>query len=935
MAAEHESETDAKRSERPLIAYLRRYGWTVLALALIVTIALPLARSLQAAPSLPPPTASCETLASLDPSATNGSNWGKTILKGFGAADGWFGVDVCSNGASAINVSCDQTPTSWSAAGCAPGQPSRDGYGWTFQCPELIKRFGAWAFGDNPDEWGGRYGGDAPDLWLDGNHPSNYVMYPNGSKEAPVPGDILIWGYLDNAGQPWPAGPYGNHSGHIAVVANVRNGIVVTAEQNVAWGGQDHPSDTLALTATPTGWILSGSTTPATTLPTYRWQRTMGASRATYGWLHSTKNTGKFQKTGAAPATPPPPPPSLSNAAIVTKSGTLADLAWTQEPTSPDAIFISTPVAATRELGAPPGATLRADLAPATFVGDDSRRIIAIDTDGNLWEARTGSAYLGVVWTNLGAPTGVSLVGAPSVVPFSGGALVSALGDDGALWWRAELAQGLGPWTSLGRPATSPLTGSATTLALPGSSQLVAMALGADGRIYEAQWRSFNGAGDESSHTQGWTEWTAIEATDGGRTAKRIRLSGATPQIVATVESGGVPPNSTTMLAPMVDVFALDGDGAITWLRGTGDPSGWWARAVDHPSGAIALLAATTLDGFLGAIAQSHIAQFYLDTNQGVSMATLTMVATDPTATPAVAWTPFAAQDKSHQLEPVGNALQVGPGASALLLAAGDHALAAATPDAISVLSGEPFSAVAATTSTSAPPPTWFDAGGASPGKSFSDDLNATTLDPRWSLSPASAQAQATAHGLLLSSQPDGAAATLTQGALLDGSSMQVKVGALGAGAQAGLTVRFDDGDWLALTTDRAGNVQFCPSRDQKVGACQSTHITLAPDGALWFELARAGGTFLASVSVDGAKWSQIGSWSASAATPPAQSAQPTPPTQPAQPGVTSGGAEAVWLPFTSAGLLVTGAPDVMYAPVFTSLKIVVDRSRTPLGGDS
>src|SRR5262249_50664908 len=160
---------------------------------------------------------------------------------------------------------------------------------------------------------------------------------------------------------------------------------VVTAEQNVGWGGQDHPSDTLALTATPSGWILSGSATPTTTLPTYRWQRTMGVARAPYGWLHSTKNTGNFQKTGAAPATPPPPPPSLSAAAAVTASGALVDLSWTQLPTSPDAVFISTPVAATRSLGAPPGANLRPGLAPATLVSADGRTIVALGADGRLW----------------------------------------------------------------------------------------------------------------------------------------------------------------------------------------------------------------------------------------------------------------------------------------------------------------------------------------------------------------------------------------------------------------------------------------------------------------------------------------------------------------------------------------------------------------------
>ena len=134
---------------------------------------------------------------------------------------------------------------------------------------------------------------------------------------------------------------------------------------------------------------------------------------------------------------------------------------------------------------------------------------------------------------------------------------------------------------------------------------------------------------------------------------------------------------------------------------GPATSSGWRARTVDHPNGAVALLAATTLDGFLGTTTLSHIQQLYLATDQGINMASLTMPATDPAANPAITWTPFAAQDKTTQLETVGNALQVGPGASALLLATGDHALTAATPDAISILSGEPASVA---TTTSAPP---------------------------------------------------------------------------------------------------------------------------------------------------------------------------------------------------------------------------------------
>src|SRR5262249_20216676 len=57
--------------------------------------------------------ASCATLAGADPTATNGRSWGRTILAGGGAKDGWFGVDVCANGFNGAapngsNVSCDR-----------------------------------------------------------------------------------------------------------------------------------------------------------------------------------------------------------------------------------------------------------------------------------------------------------------------------------------------------------------------------------------------------------------------------------------------------------------------------------------------------------------------------------------------------------------------------------------------------------------------------------------------------------------------------------------------------------------------------------------------------------------------------------------------------------------------------------------------------------
>jgi hypothetical protein len=140
---------------------------------------------------------------------------------------------------------------------------------------------------------------------------------------------------------------------------------------------------------------------------------------------------------------------------------------------------------------------------------------------------------------------------------------------------------------------------------------------------------------------------------------------------------------------------------------------------------------------------------------------------------------------------------------------------------------------------------------------------------------------------------------------------LRVKVSGVGDGMRAGLTLRFDDGDWLTITTDHAGAVQICPSVNHQIGACQSTQVSFGADGALWLDLTWASGRFFASTSADGANWKQSGSWSA-----------PAPKTDNPQSGSQESDPSRVWLPFTSAGLLVTGAPDVTGAPVFASLTV-------------
>src|SRR5579872_2799971 len=71
-----------------------------LVLAAVVITVLSAARNVQAQPSAPlvSANAGCATLAAADRTATNGTDWGRTILPGHGAPGGWFGVDVCANG---------------------------------------------------------------------------------------------------------------------------------------------------------------------------------------------------------------------------------------------------------------------------------------------------------------------------------------------------------------------------------------------------------------------------------------------------------------------------------------------------------------------------------------------------------------------------------------------------------------------------------------------------------------------------------------------------------------------------------------------------------------------------------------------------------------------------------------------------------------------
>ncbi|HEV2238660.1 MAG TPA: CHAP domain-containing protein, partial [Ktedonobacterales bacterium] len=238
------------------------------------------ARVAQASPAQGLPAgASCAALAAADPSATNGAAWGQTILPGHGVLGGWFGVDVCANainlaGPGGANLSCDRPPADFARAGCAPGRATYDGFGLSFQCVELVARFAAWAYGDAPGDWRG----DAPDLWLPGNHPADTTALANGGMEAPVAGDILVWGHANARGTPWPSGPAGNHDGHVAIVAGIEHGGLAFVEQNALSGTRNVAREIIPLTQRDGHWNVGSA----------------GGPRILYGWLHSSRYTGHW-----------------------------------------------------------------------------------------------------------------------------------------------------------------------------------------------------------------------------------------------------------------------------------------------------------------------------------------------------------------------------------------------------------------------------------------------------------------------------------------------------------------------------------------------------------------------------------------------------------------------------------------------------------------
>ncbi len=896
-----------RRTQRLLVLGLAG----ALAITLLIGVAASVITGAFAAPTnLVPPGATCAQLARADQTATNGPTWGETILPGHGAPGGWFGVDVCSNGISSAtvggsNISCDRVPSKWARTGCAPGNPTDDGYGWSFQCVELIIRFSAWAYGDSPGSWIG----NAPDLWLPGNHPSDYVMYPNGSTHAPVPGDILVWGSLDANGNPWPAGPDGQHGGHIGIVAAVRDGMVITAEQNVKWGTVDHPTDTLALSDVGGHWILSGSAIPATTTPTYRWLRTMGHARATYGWLHSIKNTGVFpspsagnvRSTPGATKTPtgqnPGGLPSLAPAVVVAGNGALTDLTWASS--SSLLASSSSPVssgsgqanaqATLRNLGSPPNTQLRPNQSAATVsMTNGVRYTYVLGADGKLYAAQTAPSTLGVFWAALGAPGGVHLVGSASASLIATGVVVAALGSDGQLWLRRGAPDTLGAWEALGKPANTALASGFTVAGAPGEGTPLLLAIGANGRLYERLWQDavYNSDGSVAIPA-GWSAWTPIgvPASVGGAHGAPVFTGAllAAPETPSAANFLGSWPDTS------LDLFALAKDGSLWRLRSTTILRPWQISVFAAPT------SATRFTSLLGAVAVAVAApvssaapaplaatplpsalHVYINTPQGVFVLAIPPTSAQGKATGKPQWAQLAALPQSAS-QAAGVALPLASGLSALVIANGAQVLVGGVSSATAiVLPNGASSQGASTTPTPTPDANgntsmpWLSLGEVMAPLSFADRFTGKTLDAHWTLTDPTAQITASSQGIHLqpsaptyeNGQATGQqalAALLQRARAGDGAlSVQVTPGTTGA---AGLILYLDQTDWATLLTDRAGVVTFCAMVWGQAHPCATKTVTPAESGALWLKLTRKGVNYLAAASADDTHWTSVASW--------------------------------------------------------------------------
>jgi hypothetical protein len=872
------------RDRKPLLKASFLLGpLLVVALAIIIILPLSAASASTQAVTIPS-NASCAQLARVDRTATNGSYWGTTILPGFGAAGGWFGVPICANGSNQVapggaEVSCDRGPSNFRTSFCAPGSPTNDGYGWSFQCVELVIRFTAWAFGAPTGDWHG----DAQYLWLSGDHPASFTPYVNGGLSAPVPGDILVWGGMKN-GAPWPESPSG---GHVAVVAATGPDWITFVEENLLTARGDVPEETATLSEKNGHWNIGH---------TYA----NSGGRAIYGWLHQAGNTGHF--SGVRPPSGAPSSasgvssalPALTNSVYVTGAGALAQLVWSDSHTAqrPGKGGSAAPSAVPESLGAPSNINLSPNQAPAVVdLPGGARYAYVRGMDGALYAAYTpppttpGALRAETLWQDLGAPTGLSFTNSPVALWTDKDIVVVALASDHSIWARVGPAGALGAWVSLGKPASDGMQGfqGSPALARAASSttdkggasparEWIAIALGLDGKLY-----TLNGQAASAATTQAGAVSDSSSATESSWNA--VIVSAMTATLT------GAPFAYSEPASGALDVVTTDTSGAVWLLRETQQGQPWVAHSSKSVDPSVRLLAANFASDashvLLYATGQRLNSTAAVPATQAtilVGDAPLTGVAISATTT--ITWNvlgymPAPTSDSGGKALYQPIALNLGADQRAILASFGTQTQLIGDPAATGLLAPNavpttaPGATVTRARSDLAPLPGAGSValGQVAPAASFADPFSASALDDRWELTSGVSSSVAVAPGALTLIAPSAAnSATLTQGAPDGNFSATIHLAPNPAWitsgtAQAGVTLTLDSWNAATLSLRADGSVALCPVVAGEPQACSSV---TAPHGAqrgVFLRLGVANGALLAEVSADKQAWMSVGTW--------------------------------------------------------------------------
>ncbi|HEX8982473.1 MAG TPA: CHAP domain-containing protein [Ktedonobacterales bacterium] len=914
---------------------MRRSGWSgwlargIIAVLLATLVVQACAQggvaSAAALTSDAPPNASCAQLAAMSPTATNGPEWGKTLLVGFDATRGWFGVPVCANNYNhfmpgGANVSCTRAPVSDGAYGCAPGVATSDGYGLTFECVELVARFAKWAFGDAPSGWHG----DAQYLWLDSNHPADFRAFVNGGAAAPVPGDVLVWGSLDSQGHPWPAGPAG---GHVAVVESVSAHAVTFVEENMIGHRNGEtiniPREQTTLTRTSNGGWLIG--------PTFG----ENGGRTLYGWLHTSRNTGRFPHIGAAPGpasatstptepaptspatmapgpatvaptfTPTPIPtmalPSLSRGVVITGDGALAQVVWsdTRTPLHPQPVAsadVASIGAVAESMGAPTGVSFPPNQSPAVLsLPTHERYVFARGNDGALYSVYTAPAQPALYWQFLRAPKGVTLTGSMTALWDQSGMAVGALGSDGAFWMRAGPSGNLGDWVSLGAPAHTTFSG---TLALadaphglpsPAVTRLV-LGLGRDGALYETD-SSAPGTktgATNAGQASGWTQWTKAP----------------TQAVIATLSDGLRLVSEPSASGVALDAISADTTGHLWILRRTSLTQPWTATSTTLPSADVTVV---------GAVLHTQSTATPPDLEVYVARASPTTAAATNIAEATISFSGAM----PARWRPLDGEVTSSSQPTALALDTDGSALLTTTASAVSLLGADTLVHVLLPSTRISSASSGVELGQIPAPGSFNDSFAGASLDPRWVIHESAQTPAVESDGVLTLSAPQSTPRTadIAQAAP-SGSFTVTTYVAPGVDwsattarptqqtAEAGIQLVLDDAHALSLGLRSNGYVAFCPTAP---GASLQCSEAPAPSGGaaasgVYLRLHVKGATSTGEVSRDGQTWIPVGSWTPS------------------------------WLPSSATEILGPYAPpfaspDAAQSQPFTSVQLYVTRS--------